>query len=193
MPRIDNEKFYNSALDKHGITPKGLNWNSQKNQLLRFDAILKLLPKDLSSFKIADAGCGFGDFYFHLRSANRIPQEYIGIDSLQKMYNIASMKTKQKIIIADITKEEIPKADYYVCSGALNILTRFETHLFIQNCYKASKHGFIFNILYGDKESDTFNYFNTNSIKKLANDLEVNQWRQVKNYMKNDITIGFFK
>ena len=193
MPRIDSEKFYNSALDKHGITPQGLNWNSQKNQLLRFDAILKLLPKDLSSFKIADAGCGFGDFYLHLRSSNRTPQEYIGIDSLQKMYNIASMKTKQKIIIADITKEEIPKADYYVCSGALNILTRFETHLFIQNCYNSSKHGFIFNILHGDKESDTFNYFNTNSIKKLANDLKVNQWRQVKNYMKNDITIGFFK
>ena len=63
MPRIDSQKFYTSAIEMHGTTAKGVNWASKENQLLRFDAILKLLPSELNSFTLADAGCGFGDFY----------------------------------------------------------------------------------------------------------------------------------
>ena len=63
MPLIDNETFYSSAIEKHGVTAKGLNWASKENQLIRFNKILELLPKDLSELTLIDAGCGFGDFY----------------------------------------------------------------------------------------------------------------------------------
>lgn len=193
MPRIDSEKFYNNALKKHGISSQGLNWNSQKNQVLRFDAIVQLLPKELHSFKIIDAGCGFGDFYLYLQNKGKKPKEYIGIDSLKTMQEIASRQTKQKILLLDITKEQIPNADYYICSGALNILTSFETQLFIQNCYNSSKYGFIFNVLHGESESQTYNYLSTKSINALAKSLGVKQWRHIDSYLQNDITLGFFK
>ena len=58
MPRIDNEKFYSSAIEMYGTSAKGVNWASKENQELRFDALLELLPKKLSEYVIADAGCG---------------------------------------------------------------------------------------------------------------------------------------
>jgi len=193
MPRIDSQKFYTSAIEMHGTTAKGVNWASKENQFLRFNAILKLLPEDISEFTLADAGCGFGDFYLYMYKKKKMPKEYLGIDSLIDMYSIASEKTGCEIIIADITKDELPQKDYYICSGALNVLTKFETNLFIQNCYNSSKKGFIFNALHGDKESETYNYLTTAEIQSIAKALHVEKISFLDGYLENDITVGFFR
>lgn len=193
MPRIDSEQFYISAIQKHGTTAKGVNWHSKKNQEIRFDILLELLPQELSSFTVADAGCGFGDLYTYMQKKRRVPKSYIGIDSLTDMYSIASEKTGCEIIIADICKDELPHADYYVCSGAMNVLSEFETHQFIRNCYLACGNGFIFNILHGEKESETYNYLCTSQIEKIAKDLKVSSLQMRSDYLESDITVGFFK
>ena len=193
MPRIDSEKFYSSAIEMHGTSAKGVNWASKENQELRFDAILELLPKELSQNSVADAGCGFGDLYSYMSKKKKTPKEYIGIDSHIDMYSIASEVTGCEIIIADICKEALPTADYFLCSGALNVLTKFETHQFIHNCYKASKSGFIFNALYGDKESKTYNYLTKREIEKIAKDLNVKEVVYKDDYLEDDITVGFFR
>lgn len=191
MPRINNEKFYTNAIKIHGQSARGLNWTSPAHQSLRFDIILSLLPSDISNLTIVDAGCGFGDFYLYLQSNSRTPHKYIGIDSLKKMCKFASRKTKQEILNRDICKDKLPVADYYICSGALNILTPFETIQFIQNCYKASKKGFIFNILHGDKESETYNYLSTHKIQNIAKELGVEVLIMENDYLDNDITCMF--
>ena len=164
MPRIDSEKFYLASIEKYGVNAKGVNWVSQETQELRFDIILDMLPKNINT--LVDAGCGFGDFYQYLQNKNIQYTKYIGIDSLHKMCTIASKNTKQEIILADITKDKLPFAEYYICSGAMNILNTFETHLFIKNCLQSSQKAFIFNILHGSKESDTFNYFSIEKNRK---------------------------
>ncbi|WP_455757399.1 class I SAM-dependent methyltransferase [Sulfurimonas sp.] len=191
MPRIDSEKFYTSAIDVHGITAKGVNWTSKETQEIRFDIILDMLPDDINS--LVDAGCGFGDLYTYMNKKNKTPKRYIGIDSLIDMYSIASKNTAQEIIIADITKDKIPFADYYICSGAMNVLNIFETHLFIRNCFLACGNGFIFNILHGEKESETYNYISTCQIENIAKELKVKDVKMKTGYLKNDITVGFFK
>ena len=193
MPRIDNEKFYKSSIKKYGLSAKGVQWNSLSSQKIRFKIILKMLPKDLHNYTLVDAGCGFGDFYNFLKSKNQLPLKYIGIDTLDEMVQIASKNTNQKIIKADICKDKLIEADYYICSGAMNILDKFETHLFIQNCYNYSKKGFIFNILYGDKESETYNYISDLQIKNIIQHLQVKQLNLETKYLENDITISFFK
>ena len=193
MPRIDNEKFYLAALKKHGICSCGLHWASDVHQSLRFDKILTLLGDDLKESTLVDAGCGFGDFYRYLQQ-NALPvKEYIGIDSLQAMCQIAKEQTACEILHADITQAKLPLADYYICSGALNILTPFETELFIRNCYQSSSKGFIFNALYGDKESNIYNYLNMDTIQSLATRLHVKEMRFEEGYIEHDITIGFYK
>ena len=193
MPRVDNEKFYNSALQKHGITAKGVHWFSQETQEIRFDILQEMLPSDLSSCTLADAGCGFGDFYLYLQKKQNSPKKYIGIDALESMSRIARERTKCEIVTADVCKDALPWADYYVCSGAMNILSAFETRLFIRNCYLACGGGFIFNILHGDKQSQTYNYIASSQIKAIAKELKVAAVHMKTDYLQNDITIGFFK
>lgn len=193
MPRIDSEKFYTSAIELYGTTARGVNWASKENQEIRFDMILEMLPKDLSCLEIVDAGCGFGDFYNYMLKMKKTTKKYIGIDSLVDMYSIASEQTGCEIIIADICKDTIPHANYYICSGAMNTLTLFETHQFIQNCFMACESGFIFNILHGEKESETYNYITTKQLKNIAKELDVREVKFRDNYLENDITVGFFK
>ncbi len=193
MPRIDSEKFYTSAIEMHGTTAKGVNWHSKESQRIRFDMILELLPKELTDFTIVDAGCGFGDFYFYMKKKKRVSKKYIGIDSLLDMYSIASEKTGEEIIMADICRDTLPSADYYVCSGAMNVLNSFETHLFIRNCYDSCSKGFIFNILHGEKESETYNYFTTSQIEEIAKELDVKELIFREGYLEDDVTVGFFK
>ncbi len=193
MPRIDNQKFYLSAIDKYGVTAKGVNWHSKESQYIRFDTILEMLPDSLENFTLVDAGCGFGDFYLYSQKKKKLSFKYIGIDSVLDMYSIASHRTGCEIILADICTDKLPKASYYVCSGAMNVLNYFETHLFIRNCYEASERGFIFNILHGSKDSGIYNYLTTTQIKSMASDLGVNSIIIKDDYLEDDITVGFFK
>lgn len=193
MPRIDSQKFYTSAIEMHGTSAQGVNWASKENQELRFDALLELLPKKLSEYVIADAGCGFGDLYRYMNKKKKRPKSYIGIDSHADMYSIASDKTGCEIVVGDVCKDKLPTANFYLCSGALNVLTKFETHQFIRNCYKSSKHGFIFNALHGDKESETYNYLTKRDIETIAQELNVKETLFKDGYLEDDITVGFFK
>ena len=193
MPRIDSEKFYTSAINMYGTSAKGVNWNSKANQEIRFEVLLEMLPKKINSFSVVDAGCGFGDLYNYMIKKKKVPKNYVGIDSLSDMYEIASGKTGCEIIIADICKDKLPTADYYLCSGAMNVLSVFETHLFIRNCFESSKYGFIFNILYGDKKSETYNYFTKSQIKDIARELGVGNIQTKENYLDGDITVAFLK
>ncbi|MBW6488276.1 class I SAM-dependent methyltransferase [Sulfurimonas sp.] len=193
MPRIDSQKFYSSAIDKYGITAKGVNWHSKESQKMRFDIILDMLPHKISRYSIADAGCGFGDLYLYMLKKKRAPKEYIGIDSLSDMYSIASDRTGCEIVIVDICKEKLPAADYYVCSGAMNVLEEFETHLFMRNCFNACRVGFIFNVLHGDKKSETYNYLTTAQIEQMAKELGVKKVIFRDDYMQDDITALFLK
>jgi len=193
MPRIDNEKFYKSAIEIHGTSAKGVNWSSKENQVLRFKIILEMLPDNLNNYSLIDAGCGFGDFFSYMSKKKKLPKKYIGIDSLLDMYSIACENTGCEVLIADIVIDEIPKADYYICSGAMNVLNEFETHLFIRNCFNSSKKAFVFNILHGESDSETYNYFTTKKLQQIAKDLKVKKIVLNDNYMEDDITVGFFK
>lgn len=193
MPRIDSENFYTSAIEMYGVTAKGVNWLSNESQQIRFKIILEMLPQNLKVFSLADAGCGFGDFYLYAQKKRKLPLEYIGIDSVSEMYSIASKRTGCKIIMADICRDKLPTASYYICSGAMNILNSFETHLFMRNCYEASEKGFIFNILHGNKESETYNYLTIAQIEAIASNLGVRSISMRDDYLQDDITVGFFK
>jgi SAM-dependent methyltransferase len=193
MPRIDSEAFYKNAIKQHGITPEGVCWLSYAHQQVRFETICELLPDDLSDEAIADAGCGFGDFYLYLQNSANEPKHYIGIDSIDTMCEIAKKRTSGEVLCKDITNTQLPVSDYVICSGALNVLTPFETVQFIQNCFKASKKAFIFNILYGEIDSQTYNYLTQSSLQKMAEEMNVKKMKLREGYLDGDITVGFFK
>ncbi len=186
MPRINNDKFYKNALKKHGANAKGLNWYDEYSQIKRFEIILELLSNDLTPKDIIiDAGCGFGDFYDFVKDFDI---KYIGYDIVEENIKIAKEKTLQEIFYKDILTDSLEMADFYIASGSMNILSRFETYLFIERCFEHSKKGFVFNLPYGKDESKNFNYFLPQEIKHFAKkfDCEIDIR---SGYLPNDFTV----
>ncbi len=109
----------------------------------------------------------------------------IGIDCEEKMITLASKRfLDTSFYTKNILEDELPIADYYICSGAMNILEEEEAFIFINKCFKASKKAFVFNLL----KNDQLSKLNINDIytycKSLSKQTEVRE-----NYLDNDISI----
>jgi SAM-dependent methyltransferase len=155
---------------------------------LRFEKICEAIKDDIKTATIVDVECGFGDFYLFLKQKNTLPKKYIGIEILKEFADIAKKNTSATIINADFLTLTPIKATYYICSGTLNTLDKFESYLFIQKALKYATKGFVFNFLYGDKESDMYNYISKEELKKLIKGYKI--FYKASNYIKNDMTVG---
>lgn len=190
MGRIDNERFYHAAIAEHGLNARGVHWRSKEAQEIRFDQLLSLLPSDVQ--EVVDAGCGFGDLYSYMQGLNQVPNVYIGLDVLDVMVQEARRRTSQVIHQCDILNDPLIEGDFYICSGALNVLTRYEAHRFIRRCFDASKRGMIFNFLEGEDTSMIYNYLRASQIEALGKSLGARmEFRS--GYYRDDCTAAFYK
>ena len=189
MPRIDAHSFYADCLAQYGETPEGLHFHSVQTQLARFQVLRRLLPETLAPLTIADVGCGFGDLHVFLEQSGELPARYIGLDIHERMVETARRRTGAEILHCDALEGDLPAADYYVCSGAMNTLTLEETRRFIERCYGASRIGFLFNLLHGHDWSMTYNYRKPEEIRAWAAELgacvEI-----VDGYLYEDFTVA---
>ncbi|MBK5969857.1 MULTISPECIES: class I SAM-dependent methyltransferase [Thiorhodovibrio] len=190
MPRVDTQEFYQAAIDLHGTTAEGVHWNSRRTQECRFDALRALLPEDISALTLADIGCGFGDLHQYLARNQDLPGCYIGIDALESMVSEARERTGADIHLLDALADPLPQADYYLCSGAMNTLTKYETYCFIERCFAASHQGFVFNLLRGrDDEADVFNCRHPDEVRQWAEQLGAGvAFRE--GYLRNDFSVA---
>lgn len=187
MPRLDNTRFYTSAIKKHGTSAKGLNWHDTHSQMKRFEIIYEFIKPHLHQASLVNAGCGFGDLYHFLQNFES-SFKYRGYDSVKEMVDIAKENTKQPIQLKDILTDSLATADIYIASGSLNILNRFETYLFIKRCFDQSRVGFCFNLLYGEDDSQHFNHFLPHEIKQFVKDLPC-ECEIVSGYLPSDFTV----
>jgi trans-aconitate methyltransferase len=146
--KLSNSKFYKKAIEEFGVSPQGVHWNSKYSQYKRFEVITKLIKKEITTSTVVDVGCGFAEYVNYLSHNNKLPKKFIGIDCEEKMVNISKKRFPDiEFHQRDVLKDELFLADYYVASGALNILTIDEVELFIDRCYTNATKGFIFNFL----------------------------------------------
>jgi SAM-dependent methyltransferase len=158
MPRISVYDFYDGVLAEHGDTAKGLHYNSESSQQIRFRVLRELLPERLAGLTLVDVGCGFGDLLRYFQEADDPPGRYIGMDLHERMVEVARERTGAEILHGDVLSDELPRADWYVCSGSLNNFTLEETRSAVERCYAAAGSGLVFNLLRGDDWSHVFNY-----------------------------------
>jgi SAM-dependent methyltransferase len=193
VPRIDNDRFYDEAIGRYGFSAKGLHWQSASNQQKRFDALLKPLPTELTDISIADAGCGLADLYGHLAKSGKLPKAYIGLELKQEFILEARKRYGCEVSSCDILNDPLPGADYYLCSGAMNILTRDETKQFIRRCYEVSDKGFVFNMLEGPSTSSLlYNYYWPEEMKAFCTTL-CDDVKIYRGYLKHDFTVSMMK
>ncbi|MEA2050028.1 MAG: class I SAM-dependent methyltransferase [Campylobacterota bacterium] len=189
MKTISNKQFYKQSIDEFGVSAQGVHWNSKYTQYKRFEIITKLIKKDIKNSTLIDVGCGFGEYYNYLNNNHKIPKKYIGVDCEIDMIEISQKRFpylefyKQNILYDDLIN-----ADYYLCSGALNILSLEQCKIFIQRCYEISNKGFIFNYLKNITFNDIKKHHIIDICKQFTDDIVIKE-----GYLDNDFTIFMVK
>lgn len=197
MPRVDTDYFYRGALARHGYSAEGVHWGSARTQQLRFAALRRFLPQDLSALSLVDVGCGLGDLFVFLsegcgKEPGEVPFSYTGIDVVAPMVEAAAQRTGRDILQLDVLTDDLPGGDYYLCSGAMNTLTRDESELFIRRCFAAADRGFVFNLLEGQQRAGAFNHFHQHELLPLATELGVEPCF-ASDYLAGDFTVSFMR
>jgi ubiquinone/menaquinone biosynthesis C-methylase UbiE len=181
----NNTQFYRRVIKKYGISARGVHWNCQESQYIRFEILTKFIKDDMKDSVIVDAGCGFGEYYNYLYDNHLKPEKYIGIDCEEEMINAASKRfLNTKFVLKNILEDKLPAADYYICSGAMNTLDEKEVLSFIKRSYKTSKKGFIFNFLKEDLLSNVSMNTVLTFCKTICSNINIKD-----NYLENDISI----
>jgi SAM-dependent methyltransferase len=187
MPRVDTESFYQNALARYGENAEGVHWHSSATQQERFRVLRALLPADLSGLSLVDVGCGLGDLHAYLAARGELPAAYIGLDVVEAMVQRARARTGCRILHRDALCDPLPEADWYLCSGAMNLLTRDETRLFIERCLAAAGTGLVFNLLKGSDHSRTFNFLQPAVVEEWARALGA-ELEIVEGYLSGDFS-----
>jgi hypothetical protein len=126
--------------------------------------------------------------------SNKSPKHYIGIDVEDHMIEVAMSQINAPFYVKDILHGDIPMVDYYVSSGAMNIMTKEESLLFIKNIYEHSKRGVIFNLLHSHhvNNHDIYNSFNLYEALDYAKTLSTHvEFKE--GYLEGDFTIHIQK
>ena len=185
MIGIDNHKFYKKAINKYGVSAEGVHWQSKYTQYIRFEVLNSFIKDDISNSSIVDAGCGFGEYLNYLKKSNIKPISYTGIDIEEKMIALSKERfPSEKFLIKNILDDNLPKADYYICSGAMNILTRKQMFKFIEKCLDCSNKGFAFNFLSEDTLNGVDHRIIIDFCKELNKEIEIKDY-----YLDNDMSI----
>ena len=152
--------YYTDKIKMHGATPKGVDWNGEESQFVRFEQLSKIINKDI--FSINDIGCGYGKYFEYLQ--NRFLNfNYYGFDLSQEMIKNAKSLYSNKgggFMQVDNLKN-IEKADYSVASGIFSVKMEHNESEWLsyilatlEEMNEKSIKGFSFNMLtkYSEKE-----------------------------------------
>jgi SAM-dependent methyltransferase len=159
------ERYYTSALERHGPTARGADWNSPESQALRFQQLLRLLPEPsgasagLPSFN--DYGCGYGALLDHLRAA--------GLGGVYRGFDVSASMVEQARALhagvagAEFTDDEaaLSPADFTVASGIFNVKQDVDEATWrayvldtLARMRALSRRGFAFNCLTAHADPD---------------------------------------
>lgn len=152
--------YYTGKLAEHGESPRGVDWNGEEGQMLRFEQLCEVIDAG-GPFSVNDLGCGYGALCDFL-----IPRfksfEYIGIDVSEAMVQAAEQRYRGMSSVRFIVASEADKvADYSVASGIFNVrLGRSDAEwqayaeATLDALHRTSARGFAFNCLtsYSDKD-----------------------------------------
>lgn len=121
----NNEKkivdYFETTLKKFGHTPKGVDWNSDISQNLRFQQLVKVIDAN-NPFSILDYGCGYGALLDYLLDNKYSFSKYIGYDISEKMIEASKQQYSSIETASFITNlDEKTNVDYAVASGVFNM------------------------------------------------------------------------
>ena len=153
--------YYSRKLEEFGATARGVDWNSEASQRVRFAQLLRLLDEDEGQIALIDYGCGYGALVNDLDDRGR-PYDYQGFDPSSAMIDAARQRfgghdsCRFMVNSADLTV-----ASYTVASGLFNVRLECDVdpwHDYVLQTLDAidalSLRGFAFNMLTSYSDHD---------------------------------------
>ena len=163
IPNYEQAKsYFEERLTNFGASARGVDWNSETAQELRFSQLIKVLDP-ARPFSLLDYGCGYGALADFVIRQGYPMEVYVGFDVLESMVVKAREVHQQTPYTCTYTShlEDITPVDFTIASGIFNLKleTPYEawTEYVIGELHKInrlSRRGFSFNMLtkYSDKE-----------------------------------------
>jgi len=162
IPNYDQARqYFEDRLTTHGATARGVDWNSETAQELRFSQLIKVIDP-AQPFSLLDYGSGYGALAGYLLRLGYPMQQYVGFDVLESMVVKARdvfSASPQCTFTASFN--DLSPVDYTIASGIFNLKleTPFDqwTEYVVGELHKMnefSRKGFSFNMLtkYSDAE-----------------------------------------
>ena len=152
--------YYEQKILQFGASPKGVDWNSEESQTLRFEKLIFLLDQK-NRFTINDIGCGYGRLVQFLEDES-FDYIYRGWDLSEKMINKAKLIHKNNLNIEFLIGSKADKiADYTIASGIFNVRQIISDKIWLKYILKMlnnfdsfSLKGFAFNCLSSYSDED---------------------------------------
>ena len=142
-------------------TARGVDWNSEASQELRFAQLLKVAEPVETVFSLNDFGCGYGALVDYL-SRNGYDVRYRGFDVSAAMLEHArrAHDDAPRVVFTD-REDELEPADYTVASGIFNVRLdvtdedwREYVEATLEKLAALSTRGFAFNMLTSYSDAD---------------------------------------
>ena len=153
-------EYYTDKIKEHGATPRGVDWNGEESQVMRFAQLSKVIENNPDKFSLLDFGCGYGSMIDYLEGSFGEAVKYFGFDISEEMILSARNKYVEKgTFFSDINNDLV--YDYTLASGIFNVRQEvddesWEEYVFetLNTINAKSLKGFSFNMLtsYSDKE-----------------------------------------
>ncbi len=153
-------RYYAQKLSAHGVTPQGVDWNSDESQQLRFSQLLRVTEGRRDEYTVLDYGCGYGALAQRL-IAEAKPFRYVGFDVCTPMIEQARADVRDPRCTFTDRENDLPVSDYTVASGIFNVRLEateqeWDAHILktLESLAAHSTRGFAFNMLtrYADRE-----------------------------------------
>jgi SAM-dependent methyltransferase len=112
-------QYYEGKLAEFGPTARGVDWNSEESQNLRFRQLARLLEGDAAA-GVIDYGCGYGAMARYLRDHGHTG-DYIGYDVSDAMIAAAQEQAPDDGCRFVSRRDRLSAADYTVASGIFNV------------------------------------------------------------------------
>ncbi len=147
--------YYTQKLEQYGQTPRGVDWNSEDAQQVRFTQVLSICADD-PGFTLNDLGCGYGALVDRL---DLLPgfASYVGYDIATAMIDAGRTRYggRSDVRFTEVL-DDVPISDYTVASGIFSVKgdvpvdawARY-VHDTIDLLAALSRNGFAFNCLSG--------------------------------------------
>ncbi|MCE5982936.1 class I SAM-dependent methyltransferase [Pseudomonas sp. LF19] len=152
--------YYSEKLAEHGETPRGVDWNGEQSQVLRFEQLSRIIV-DNRNYSINDLGCGYGALFDALKGSQHL-DSYLGIDVSNDMIASARQRYSEQPKARFLHAAEPDRvADFGVASGIFNVRlgrTDAEWFEYLQSTLdilnRSSRSGFAFNCLTSYSDED---------------------------------------